>query len=167
MGFMEDIRKGQSRGLREDSGAGVKILILRKRMRETYMIKHQETRNISGQQMTVSVLENSRGDMILEAHDPRSAHRHSINVSRDRLRVVLKDEPKLLSDRGIEMWKYMLDLLALRPDPDAGRHKMMTLRLRALEKMAETAALKCIHTFGRLNALKGIRICKSRVFASA
>ena len=154
MGFMEDIRKGQSRGLREDSGAGVKILILRKRMRETYMIKHQETRNISGQQMTVSVLENSRGDMILEAHDPRSAHRHSINVSRDRLRVVLKDEPKLLSDRGIEMWKYMLDLLALRPDPDAGRHKMMTLRLRALEKMAETAALKCIHTFGRLNALK-------------
>ena len=98
------------------------------------MIKHQETRNISGQQMTVSVLENSRGDMILEAHDPRSAHRHSINVSRDRLRVVLKDEPKLLSDRGIEMWKYMLDLLALRPDPDAGRHKMMTLRLRALEK---------------------------------
>ena len=92
--------------------------------------------------------------MILEAHDPRSAHRHSINVSRDRLRVVLKDEPKLLSDRGIEMWKYMLDLLALRPDPDAGRHKMMTLRLRALEKMAETAALKCIHTFGRLNALK-------------
>ena len=38
--------------------------------------------------------------MILEAHDPRSAHRHSLNVSRDRLRVVLKDKPKLLSDRG-------------------------------------------------------------------
>ena len=30
LGFMEEIRKGQSRGLREDSGAGVKILVLRK-----------------------------------------------------------------------------------------------------------------------------------------
>ena len=154
LGFMEEIRKGQSRGLREDSGAGVKILVLRKRLRETYSIKHQEVRTISGQQMTASVLENSRGDMILEAHDPRSAHRHSLNVSRDRLRVVLKDEPKLLSDRGIEMWRYMLNLVALRPDPDAGRHKMMVLRLKALEKLAEDAALKCIHTFGRMNSLK-------------
>ena len=70
-----------------------------------------------------------------------------MNVSRDRLRVVLKDEPKLLSDRGIEMWRYMLNLVALRPDPDAGRHKMMVLRLKALEKLAEDSALKCIHTF--------------------
>ena len=154
LGFMEEIRKGQSKGLREDSGAGVKILVLRKRLRETYLIKHQEVRTISGQQMTASVLENSRGDMILEAHDPRSAHRHSLNVSRDRLRVVLKDEPKLLSDRGIEMWRYMLNLVALRPDPDAGRHKMMVLRLKALEKLAEDSALKCIHTFGRMNSLK-------------
>ena len=30
LGFMEEIRKGKSRGLREDSGAGVKILVLRK-----------------------------------------------------------------------------------------------------------------------------------------
>ena len=31
----------------------------------------------------------------------------------------------------------MLNLVALRPDPDAGRHKMMALRLMALEKLAE------------------------------
>ena len=104
--------------------------------------------------MTTTVLENSRGDMILEAHDPRTAQRHTVACSRDRLRVVLRDEPKLLSDRGLPMWRYMLDLLALRPDPDAGRKKMMTLRLAVLEKQAEKAALKCIHTFGRLNALK-------------
>ena len=153
-GILEELRKGHARGLREDDGAGVKIMVLRKRQRETYVIKYQETRMVSGENMTTTVLENSRGDMILEAHDPRTAQRHTVTCSRDRLRVVLRDEPKLLSDRGIPMWQYMLNLLALRPDPDAGRKKMMTLRLAILEKQAENAALKCIHTFGRLNALK-------------
>ena len=76
------------------------------------------------------------------------------------MRVVLKDEPKLLSDRGIEMWRYMLNLVALRPDPDAGRHKMMVLRLMALEKLAEDSALKCIHIWANELFKKRARICE-------
>ena len=153
-GILEDIRKGHSRGLREDDDAHVKILVLRKRQRETFVIKYQDVRMVSGDRMTTTVLENSRGDMILEAHDPRSSQRHSIDCSRDRLRIILKDHPKLISERGMNMWRYMLDLIALRPDPNAGRRKMMSLRLDHLENQAEKAALQCIQTYERLEALK-------------
>ena len=48
----------------------------------------------------------------------------------------------------------MLDLVAMRPDPSAGRRKMMSIELNRLEAQAEKAALKCIKTHEQLQALR-------------
>ena len=59
-----------------------------------------------------------------------------------------------MSERGIKMWRFMLHLIAMRPDPSAGRRKMMSIELNRLENQAEKAALKCIKTHERLQALR-------------
>ena len=69
---------GYSHGGRVETMDNAPILVLRKAQRLSYTVKHQEHRLVSGKYVLCTVMENTRGELLLEAHDPKTAQRHTL-----------------------------------------------------------------------------------------
>ena len=74
--------------------------------------------------------------------------------SREQCRILLRKKLDLLCDRGVALWVQLCGLMALRPDPDAGRAAVLRLNLQHLEMVAEEAALKCVETKRKMNKVQ-------------
>ena len=142
---------GYARGTRLETAPSAPILVLRKAQRLSYEVRHQENRLVSGKYVLCTVMENTRGELLLEAHDPKTAQRHSLALSREQCRILLRKELDLLCNRGESLWIKLCDLMALRPDPEAGRASVLRMNLSHLEEVAEEAALKCVETKRKIN----------------
>ena len=146
---------GYARGTRLETGNNAApILVLRKAQRLSYEVRHQEHRIVSGKYVLCTVMENTRGEMLLEAHDPKTAQKHSLQLSREQCRVLLRKDLDLLCDRGTALWIKLCALMALRPDPEAGRAAVLRMNLSHLEEVAEEAALKCVETKRKINKVE-------------
>ena len=89
---------------------------------------YQCSQIVSGQHCVISVLYSQRGEYILEAETPSNAQTHKLKITRSQVRVLLRDQPDLLRAKGVEVCKYLVNLMALRPDPESGRDHLSMLR---------------------------------------
>jgi Ca2+-binding EF-hand superfamily protein len=145
---------GHGRGTRTETIPSAPILVMRKAKRLAFQVRHQEYRIVSSKYVLCSILENTRGELLLEAHDPKTAQRHTLQLAREQCRVLLRTKLDLLCNRGQSLWEHMCSLMVLRPDPEAGRAATLRLNLAKLEVVAEEAALKCVETKRKINKVE-------------
>jgi hypothetical protein len=156
-----------------------RALVLRTVARGMFKAVLRESCVVSGRQCTVTVLQSSRCEYIIELHDPLSAQNHSLQLDRTALRRVLRSAPSLLKVHDEVLWRHLASLAALRPDPAGGRMAHLRLRLDqsfdelraqdlALEQAsmeAEDALAKALLAEGRYNRKSDARAASIAVVA--